>query len=450
MIHRLHRVAPVLLFWGVAVLLAGCSAPVRDSTVRPRHPEEDPRLAALAPSPHDELWIWEKPGREPPQRDARRGPALLARESADGGFVSLPLRHTDVEASISGPIAAVELRQQYENPLGKPAEAVYVMPLPQDAAVTDFVMTIGRRRIRGIVRHRSEARRIYDEARARGYAATLLSQERGDYFMQRLANLEPGQRIDLSIKYFHTLTWSNGRLVWGLELPVARTDKSTTRPTGASLSVAIDVDRTVPLESVDSPHHKMRQERTARGTRLEFDSGGAGVDRDFAVYLRLADEDRPASALLGQADGRGGGHFLMVCGLPIEWSRGVITDLEMDFGAAKVSEVVPERLDARRPVSPVVVVGRCSGKLPEKVVLRGRMDGKPWQVEVFASPTTRGPASAAIAPLWARRRINALCEPPSSEEAVKRITALALEFGLPSAHTAMVSVDATHRVGGVP
>ena len=37
------------------------------------------------------------------------------------------------------------------------------------AAVNEFIMTIGERRIRGIIRERQEAEQIYQEAKRQGY-----------------------------------------------------------------------------------------------------------------------------------------------------------------------------------------------------------------------------------------------------------------------------------------
>ncbi len=65
--------------------------------------------------------------------------------------------------------------QQFQNPYDTKIEAVYVFPLPQDAAVNEFVMTIGDRRIRGIIRERAEAERLYKEALAQGYRAALMT-----------------------------------------------------------------------------------------------------------------------------------------------------------------------------------------------------------------------------------------------------------------------------------
>ena len=58
--------------------------------------------------------------------------------------------------------------QQYHNPFDGKIEAVYVFPLPQNAAVSEFVMVIGERRIRGIVRDRKEAEEIYEAAKTQG------------------------------------------------------------------------------------------------------------------------------------------------------------------------------------------------------------------------------------------------------------------------------------------
>ncbi|MCE1245643.1 MAG: hypothetical protein LWY06_03245, partial [Firmicutes bacterium] len=62
----------------------------------------------------------------------------------DGKVVNLcPLKHTDVKADISGFITRVTVLQKFENPFKNPIEAVYVFPLPQNAAVDDMTMKIG-------------------------------------------------------------------------------------------------------------------------------------------------------------------------------------------------------------------------------------------------------------------------------------------------------------------
>ena len=131
-------------------------------------------------------------------------------ESGDTRHVPLPLRHTAVDASVAGHVGTVRVRQRFENPFDTKIEAVYVFPLPERAAVSEFLMVIGDRTIRGIVREKEEAEAIYRHARAQGYRASLLVQRRPNIFEQKVANIEPGRAIDVDITYFHTLNYRDG------------------------------------------------------------------------------------------------------------------------------------------------------------------------------------------------------------------------------------------------
>ena len=118
--------------------------------------------------------------------------------------VPVPLKHTAVEGNIDGYIATVDVTQQFHNPYDSKIEAVYVFPLPQNAAVNEFIMTVGDRKIRGIIREREKAEQIYAAAKAQGHVAALMTQERPNIFTQKVANIEPGKQIDIKIRYFNT------------------------------------------------------------------------------------------------------------------------------------------------------------------------------------------------------------------------------------------------------
>src|SRR6185503_815417 len=98
-----------------------------------------------------------------------------------------PLKHTDVNAEISGFLSRVTVTQEFENLYQEKIEAVYTFPLPQNAAVDDMTMRIGDRTVKGKIKRREEARAIYDAARNAGYAAALLDQERPNIFTQGVA-----------------------------------------------------------------------------------------------------------------------------------------------------------------------------------------------------------------------------------------------------------------------
>jgi hypothetical protein len=178
------------------------------------------------PALDEEVWVIVKPDSETAPADDLTTPgsgALICRLPQAGQVIDvpIPLEHTNVSTSISAYIASVLVKQRFKNPYESKIEAVYVFPLPQNAAVNGFVMAVGERRIRGIIRERQEAERIYTEARNQGYVASLLTQERPNVFTQKVANIEPGKRIDVEITYFHTLTYDDGWYEYTFPMVVA-------------------------------------------------------------------------------------------------------------------------------------------------------------------------------------------------------------------------------------
>ncbi len=97
-------------------------------------------------------------------------------ERPDGTYSECPLKHTDVKAKISGFIARVNVTQTFVNPTDKKIEAVYVFPLPHKSAVDSMNMLIGDRRIVGVIKKRSVAELIYQQAIAAGQTAAVLHQ----------------------------------------------------------------------------------------------------------------------------------------------------------------------------------------------------------------------------------------------------------------------------------
>jgi Ca-activated chloride channel family protein len=131
-----------------------------------------------------------------------------------------PLEHTDVEVEIAGFIARVTLTQRFANPFKDPIEAVYTFPMSEKSAVDTMLMKVGDRVIKGIIKERSEAERIYREARDAGKTASLLDQERPNIFTQSVANIMPGDAIEITISYVEYLKYEEGHYEFSFPMVV--------------------------------------------------------------------------------------------------------------------------------------------------------------------------------------------------------------------------------------
>jgi Ca-activated chloride channel homolog len=256
----------------------------------------------------------------------------------------LPLEHTHVAAKLTGFVAEVEVSQTYTNPFPDPIEAVYVFPLPENSAVNHMRMVIGQRVIEADVMERQAARRTYEQAKAAGHTAALLEQERPNVFTQSVANLEPGKKIDVVVRYVQDLTYDAGfyefvfpmvvgpRFVPGapLEGPQSGTgthadtgrvpDASRISPpiigrgerTGHDISIELVADASLAVGQFQVPTHEVVARRPADGTlHITLAERESLPNRDFVLRYQVTDE-RPTSTLFVAPSPKGGGYFALV------------------------------------------------------------------------------------------------------------------------------------------
>lgn len=273
-----------------------------------------------------------------------RSGALMAKLAPDAPPEQMrpcPLKHTEVKASVAGYVASVDVAQQFQNPFGQKIEAVYVFPLPANAAVNEFLMTVGDRKIRGVVREREQARQIYESARSQGYVASLLTQDRPNVFTQAVANIEPGKQIDINVRYFHTLTYDEGwyELVFpmvvgprfnppgtsdgigavgtdGRGSSGQKTELSYLPPgtrTGHDIALAVDLDAGVAFEEVRSVNHKVAVARKdERHATVTLDPADSVPNKDFVLRWRVAGDAVKSGVVAVRDEKTGAGYFAMM------------------------------------------------------------------------------------------------------------------------------------------
>src|SRR3954468_12699973 len=259
----------------------------------------------------------------------------------DGQTTGLcPLKHTDVKAEISGFISRVTVTQHFWNPSKEKIEAVYVFPLPNNAAVDDMTLKINDRTIKGLIKKRDEARAMYNAAKNAGHVAALLDQERPNIFTQSVANIVPGAQVTVEISYVETLKYKAGsyefvfpmvvgpRYIPGsmavgqqgggwspdtdrvsdasrITPPVAGTHTPNERA-GHDISIDVTLDAGVPIQEFHSISHDVLSDRTGpNSAHVRLKDEAVIPNKDFILKYDVSG-GRIEDALLTHHDSRGG------------------------------------------------------------------------------------------------------------------------------------------------
>jgi len=174
---------------------------------------------------------------------------------------------TQADIKVTGPIARTRLTQVFKNPSAITLSGIYVFPLPQDAAVDHLVMTIGNRKIEGVIKAKSIAKKMYVEAKLSGKKASLVSQIRPNMFTNHIANIPPHSSITVTIEYQQFIQQEQDN--YSLRLPLsitprysANTEESVTQTNNIEVlgetKINVLLNAGLPLSSITSEHHPIK------------------------------------------------------------------------------------------------------------------------------------------------------------------------------------------------
>ena len=219
----------------------------------------------------------------------------------------VPLKKTWAQVDIAGVIAAVKVHQIFANTGTRPIEAVYVFPASTRAAVHAMRLKIGARTVEAKIERKSEARAQYEAAKQQGKRASLLEQQRPSVFTTSVANIMPGDRIEVELDYSELLIPENStyefvyptvvgpRYAGGPDSPDAKTDQWMANPhlpEGHAEPYAWDLNvhlqTGIGLKEVSSPSHKIVVRYAGpKAADIALDQTGGGT-KDFVLRYRLA------------------------------------------------------------------------------------------------------------------------------------------------------------------
>ncbi|XP_040901625.1 von Willebrand factor A domain-containing protein 5A-like isoform X7 [Toxotes jaculatrix] len=237
----------------------------------------------------------------------------------------VPLKSIEVELEVKDHVATLVSTLNYENKEDKPIEAVFVFPLPGDAAVCHFSAKIGQTEIVAEVKEKQQAREEYDDALSSGQQAFLLeeSEESPDIFSLSVGSLPPGESASIRLEYVTELAVQADD---GLRFCLPAVLNPRYQPQGSevtsvqvtsvpaslvpySLSFSARVSSPRAVSKVESncsldPLQYLNTEQTQATVKL---AAGHKFDRDVELLIYYKDAHQPTAVVeAGQASAKPG------------------------------------------------------------------------------------------------------------------------------------------------
>jgi len=220
----------------------------------------------------------------------------------------IPLQGMHVHAELQDLLSEVIISQTFINEENHPIEAVYTFPLPIDAVLLSFSVTLGKKLLNGVVQERRQAEAAYEEAISDGNTAIMLQQLEAGLYTVNVGNLLSNEIAIICFKYTQLHHWTHAVLRWHLPTVLApRYGKPSLESHQVpDVNLAIEHRYTLSLSikgllrtaACESPSHAIEIQVRDENTFIQLKEGRSFLDRDLILNLRLASDK--ASAICDQ------------------------------------------------------------------------------------------------------------------------------------------------------
>ncbi len=259
--------------------------------------------------------------------EVKRGTLLFADPDRPGQYLEASILSTEIDLDVAGVLLRGEVRQRYTNDTGKFLEGVYVFPLSEGAAVDDLTMIVGDRVIEGQIHERGEALRIYETAKVEGKKASLVVEQRPNVFTTSVANIAPGETIEIDIGWQEVLRYDAGKVSLRVPLVVAPryapqgepdaqcfTGPTATHGLEPRVKITAHIEPGFPVAALTSLHHEVATNAMKGGGEyVVMLDRSVPADRDFVLEWTAKPLTAPTAALFTQhVNGEGYALLLLV------------------------------------------------------------------------------------------------------------------------------------------
>jgi Ca-activated chloride channel family protein len=208
----------------------------------------------------------------------------------------LTVKYHRVQVEIRDQVARTSIDQVFINNYNRDIEGTFLFPLPENAAISEFALFVGDKKIVGDILDSREARRIYEDIVRRLKDPGLLEYIGRNTFRARIFPIPARGEKRVQLTYSEVLKAERGlvRYVYPLN-----TERFSLRPI-EEVTVSVKIESEAPLANVYSQSHRVsvRRDGPNRAT-VGFEEKNVKPDKDFVVFYSVASDDVGMSFLSG-------------------------------------------------------------------------------------------------------------------------------------------------------
>ena len=238
---------------------------------------------------------------------AAQGAGLLVPK--DESIPPLAIKFLRVDATIDNQAATTHVVQEFQNSTSRNLECTYIFPLPKGAAIREFAMYIGGKRMTGELLEKDKARQVYEEIVRRTRDPGLLEYMDGSVLRLRIFPVPANGTQKVELEYSELVPLDGGLAEYVFPLRMGEQASRTLE----DFTVAVRIKSAGAIKNVYSPTHEVGVSRPSDHEAVAgMESKGALLDRDFQLFYTLSEKDFGLTLMTYRPDPDKPGMFLIL------------------------------------------------------------------------------------------------------------------------------------------
>lgn len=227
---------------------------------------------------------------------------------------NLAIKYHRVNVTIDDQVVTTEIDQVFVNDSEWELEGIYIFPLPEEAAISEFAMWVDGEKWEGELLTREKARQIYEDIVRQRKDPALLEYIGRDAFQASIFPIPAGGERRIELAYSQVLMADQGFVKYVYPLD---TERFSSRPL-EEVVITVQLHSSQAIKAVYSPSHDIAIDRVDdHNVNVGFKAVDVTPDRDFELYYTLSDEEFGVN-LLTYREGGEEGFFLLLLAPQVE------------------------------------------------------------------------------------------------------------------------------------
>ncbi len=217
---------------------------------------------------------------------------------------------TQVRASIEAGVAATTIEQVFANRGPRPAEGLWLLPVPEDAVADSFKMIVDGKEMTAEVLDQGTARSVYEAIVRQRRDPGLLEYVGQGLLRARVFPIPPQGELTVQVRLRQSLALVRGLGEWRLPLRALRLGEGNSGPIGVDVRLVAPA----PLKTVQAsrPDAEVRWHGECEA-RVSFEiAPNAPVERELTVLFGLAESEFGLHAVTHRRPGEDGWFAMFV------------------------------------------------------------------------------------------------------------------------------------------